>query len=259
MNRPLAKIRLAIRYARGLATLRPSDVWLAAFPKTGSTWLRFIIANLCLQHDGQPPADFHYIANHMPGLGNPSLYRQWPHPTMPRFVKTHRRYTPLLFARPRRTLYLTRFPGDTLVSYYHFLGTSKAVQFTGSFGDFIRHPRYGLAAIMQHYQSWQPHISMVLRYEDMKANPTVEIARMAAHFALPATTAHIEQAVERSSLNEMRKIEQEKGIPQATHHSNMTFVRSGQVNQWEAYFEARDLVYYRQVVQRYHFDLYPVP
>jgi aryl sulfotransferase len=108
---------------RGLALMRmelaPSDVVIATFPKSGTTWAQQICHGLRSRGD----MDFEEITfavpwierGHLFGIDASAPQRFAP----PRMFKTHLEYTNL--GKGARALHVIRDPKDVLVSYYRFL------------------------------------------------------------------------------------------------------------------------------------------
>lgn len=83
--RLLRRLILAKRYLLGISRLRPEDVWLAAYPKTGSSWLRAIIAGvLRITHDRGIGLDLTSLDEVLPTLGGRTFPRTWSPTTVPR-------------------------------------------------------------------------------------------------------------------------------------------------------------------------------
>lgn len=251
--------RLVSRYTVGLLGLRRNDIWLASFPRVGSTWVRFVLCNLISlsELDGRE-VDFHFLDATMPALGESNLLATWQIRTVPRFVKTHQSYHLLLFAIPRRAVYIIRDPRDVMVSYYHFLQTHALETFSRSFTQFIRHPRYGLRACIKHYLSWEPHVTVLIRYEALREDPQAEFRKMFSSLQIPVHNDLLWSSVERSSFEKVRSFETTSGLSrQHNTKAEFRFARRGEPKQWVEYFSEKDASYYHQVCRDCGFDLYP--
>src|SRR5438874_11935634 len=93
------------------ATVYPDDVFLVSYPKSGNTWVRFLIANLI----SDIPVTFLNIEQRIPSiyiLPDRAL-RAMP---KPRVLKSHECFVP----RYRNVIYIVRDPRDVAVSYYHY-------------------------------------------------------------------------------------------------------------------------------------------
>lgn len=245
-------LRLAARYVVGFLGLRREDVILSAFPRSGSTWLRFMLCNLIsLREWNGRTVDFEILNDTMVELGVNNLLEEWEHLTLPRIVKTHRNYVPL-FGR-HLTIGLIRDPRDVMVSYYHYLSDNLDV-YSGTFADFIRDPHRGLQSWFQHYDSWRDHWALVVRYEDMKAGTFQEFSRVLASLSVDVPVDVMREAIRCSNIENVRSIEVASG--EDLVDPNARFARSGQTAQWTSYFSEEDLHYCFELVNRYGTEVY---
>jgi len=257
-NRVKHRLQLVKGYAVGLIGLRRDDVFLSSFPRSGSTWVRFLLCNLVSlsELDGRK-VDFHFLDDTMPALGASSLLAPWRFETVPRFVKTHQPYHSLLFAVPQRVVYVLRDPRDVMVSYYNFQSAHLWRPFQGSFADFIRHPRYGLQACIRHYLSWLPHSTVVICYEELLKDTVAEFRRMLTVLQIPVRDEFLKLAVEKSSFRKIRSVQEESGLsgPQR-FGQQFQFARKGKSRQWPDYFSSEDLALYERIRREHGFNLY---
>lgn len=249
---------LVWKCAAGLLSLKETDIWFPSFPKAGSTWVRFFYFNLCRLAAGETDTtNLIQTDDVMPALGHKSATTAWPFPAMPRLIKTHQPYRPLLFRVPDKVLYMIRDPRDIMVSYYHYLSASLWRPYTATFSDFIRHPRFGIEACIKHYQSWQPYITVLLKYEDLKDDPLAEFSRAIRQLDISVSREHILLANQRSSFNNMMQVENAIGISGPKRFETaFKAVRKGTANQWVSFFSPQDIAYSQDVAQRRCFDLY---
>lgn len=249
--RTAAQLRSLWLYTLGVAGLRHQDVLLASFPRSGSTWVRFLLAHLINVREAREPAiDFPTLDRMMPALGANNLLPHWPHAAIPRVVKTHKPYLPLF--RRQRAIGLIRDPRDVMVSFYHFQKDRKQ-RYAGSFADFIRNERLGLPSWFAHYSSWQAHWTLVVRYEDLKRDAFGEFNRILTVLGVSYPAALIQEVISRSTLQNTR--EAEKSTRPAPK-PEAQFARSGQTGQWLAYFAAQDLTYYRELAEQHDLKFY---
>lgn len=254
----MSSLRRVTRYVRGISALQPTDVWLASFPKAGSTWVRFFLCNLvCLTEQGGRHVDFPVLDAMMPALGFSPLHRPWPHQVIPRTVKTHRPYLRPLFGRAGRAVYIARDPRDIMVSYYHFCRANRRYDVTEPFSDFIRDSRLGLEACLTHFLSWEPHIDLLLQYERLRQDTYDEFRRLTDFLQADVDEAIIRESIERSSFAQVRAVQERSGLSQpGAFEPEYRFARKGISNEWLDYFTPRDVEYYRQLRVSLGFRLY---
>lgn len=241
------KIGRAWGYARGLARMRGDDLLLASFPRSGNTWLRFLLANtVSVAELGGREVDFDELNAMMPELGVSDLGAPWPYRCVGRVIKTHRAYFPL-FGRTSSVLVI-RDPRDVMVSYYHYTRGDKAVRYEGSFSDFVRSPRFGLAAWFAHFRSWRGRATLVLRYEELRADPTREFQRLLALAGARVDDSVVDEAVRRSAIGNIRRIEETREKPHGDRHvEGFKFARDGGSRQWVDWFDDDLLALYRRL------------
>ena len=198
---------LALRYAAGIVLMRRADALLASFPRSGSTFLRFIVVHDRLMARGDlSEVSFARLNRLAPELGTSAL---WSKRRTPRLVKTHRPYSPLL-ARPR-AIHLVRSPLDALASYHRYW-TARAGSVPVGRGAFLRDRRRGLPRWIQHTRSWASHADLTVRYADLRADPVGVASRVLALLGRPVDPDRVTRAVERSGAEAVRALEASTGV-----------------------------------------------
>ncbi len=212
--------------------MSPSTSWLASFPKSGSTWLRFVIAHLC-GHPAETSAD---LAGRLPSALDPPLASQAPWRATNRTFPAHaRRLGPQL----GRLVHLVRHPADALLSSARFFCLTQADQLADPSGhidperlehllrqylslvlergDAHQHERLGLASWAGHTESWlarhdaQP--TLLVRYEDLRRSPVAQLQRLARFVGQPIGSAKAHEIAGRYDLKRLRH-QQEHEIDQ---------------------------------------------
>ena len=229
--------------------LEHADVVSAAYPKSGSTWLRFVVVDLA---SGGAGVDFTNIARLSPPLG---AHRDAPRLIQGRgrFVKTHEGFS--AFPRfPSRGVYLVRDGRDVAVSMYHFLRRWKVYE--GPFEDYLD---AFLGGRVVNYGSWQEHATgwcraaqqrpddiAVLRYEEMLSPDGPAALRAAlARIGWEVPLDDVEAAVERNDFESMQKMEAKTGASVSRRVAGakpaVPFVRQGKAGQWQEQFSDAQL------------------
>ena len=105
--------RKAAALKLGLSNVYSSDTFIVSYPKSGNTWLRFIIANMLTKE----LVTMKNIDEFVPDIYN--FKKQINAKGEPRFIKTHN----VNLKQYPKTIYIHRDYRDVLVSYYHFQKT----------------------------------------------------------------------------------------------------------------------------------------
>jgi hypothetical protein len=213
------------------------DTFLVSFPKSGNTWTRFLIANLL---HAEEPANFGNIDRLVPeseGLTRNQLAKV----PRPRILKSHEYFD----ARFRKVVYIVRDPRDVVVSQFHFFRKRRRIADDSSIVQFVL--RF-VAGETCDYGSWGTNVAswlvarqhspnfLLLRYEDMVARTAEELTRVASFLDLKATPELVGQAVERSSADQMRKLEvaNTNAIVTKNSRQDVPFVRAAKAGGWRA-------------------------
>ena len=203
-------------------------IFLATYLRSGSTWLRFLLANL-FYRPVETSAEIDRMIPEIPELG--SLFM--PLPTdRDLLVKTHLPLSRALVTGRKVTgaLYLVRDPFDVTVSLANFyLRGLEAIerrndeQIENARQHFINHMldwgapppcfRDGVGTWTNHVASWlcdnPVKIPILLvRYEDLLANPEKELRRICASIDLEVNAERLRHAIERSSWDSMKRLEE---------------------------------------------------
>ncbi len=220
--------------------LSPADVFVGAYPRSGSTWLRFLLLEVL---SGQC-AEFDSVNALVPSVGehrgSPALL-----PGSGRLIKTHENYR----REYRKAIYLVRDARDVLLSEYAY---QKAKGWFES--DFDAYLLAFLKGKVNAYGSWQQHVRdwteaasrgddvLVLRYERLRQDTVTELERLFRFIAVPVSRQQLEQAVDSNSLERMKaKEDKSKQLRQDR------FVRSGSIRGWEGKLTPAQL----QLIDRY--------
>ena len=191
-------------------TVFPDDVFVASYPRSGNTWVRFLIANL-LQQDA--PASPEYVGARVPDIYHvpDSELLKLPRP---RYLKTHEPFHP----RYPRVVYILRDPRDVASSYLNFFRRRNRVDEETTLDAFL--PRFVDGKLP--FGSWRDHVSewitvrggdadfLLVRYELLEEAPEGQLERIAAFLGIPPDGNAIRQAVERSGLDVMRALEEDR-------------------------------------------------
>jgi hypothetical protein len=186
---------------------------LASYPRSGNTWVRFLLEAATGESCGSVHKD-----------------RIMPRGDEGIVIKTHQ----LNSASYDGAVHLVRNPFDVLESHYHWKR-----DIAGELDrEWERHVDEGVPAWKAHTEHWLAARCLVLRvrYEDLHADPVEQLRTVLEFLGRPASEVRLREAVQAARLEDMRVLHPVYGE---------RFFRRGQVGaSYSAFTEAQ-----RQVVQ----------
>lgn len=232
-------------WSRMLVRFQPEDAVLASYPKSGNTWMRFMISEVLYGTDVNiefdtlssviPEVEAH-PAQTIDTFAPPSA----PSGTALRVFKSHR---PFDVSFPR-TIYIVRDPRDVAISFYYYRvkrgALSEDTPMEAHVDDFLE----GIHT----YGSWKEHVGGWLgacqespsfhwfRYEDIHADAAGTLRDVLAFLSVEATEETVHRAVERSSADRMRSLESDaenSTSPLLDGSRKIPFVRNASSGGWK--------------------------
>ncbi|HTU42198.1 MAG TPA: sulfotransferase domain-containing protein [Candidatus Aquilonibacter sp.] len=229
---PLAWIR-----HRGV---RPADVFVASYPRSGNTWLRFMLYEILV---GQS-SSFVNIRQLVPDIGqqdaaSPLLAQGG------RLIKTHEPYR----REYKKAIYLVRDARDVALSEFAYQKALGVIP-----DDFELYLQRFLRGRVNPFGSWVEHVNswmkakddedaeiLLVHYDKLRRDPEESLAAMMEFLAVTVERQTIQRAISNNSLKKMQ--EKEKANPQKASAKGR-FVREGSVGGWsQAFTPAQALVF----------------
>lgn len=198
---------------------------LASFQKSGNTWVNFILANLFnLVQNKFDEIDFHNIHGIIPELNVAGDYN-YEFLDMPMILRTHLKYG----EHNKRSIVLLRNPFDVMYSYYHYLNGERKKEL--SLAEVVKHPDYGIKALVGHNESYLRHCDdlLIITYEKLKLHSLEEMMKITSFLQFDVQPRLIKKAIELSSFENMRRIELKKG--RRFGSPDFIFTRSGKIGE----------------------------
>lgn len=192
---------------------RRTDVFLISYPKSGRTWLRFMLGHAITSH-------FNLQVDNLLGLSqlarmNPAIPRILVnHDDNPHLKKTAALETDKRPYRHAKLILLCRDPRDVLVSLY-FHKSRRDRQFTGTLSEFIDAPAGGFNNILRFYEIWAenrdvPQSFHLVRYEDLHQNPLQALRNLFNFMGLmQINDTTLSEAIAFAGFDKMRQMEKQ--------------------------------------------------
>ena len=209
-----------------------------SYPKSGRTWVRFMLFQLGKEKDVQ----FHHDQFEFNDSARPSH----------NFDLAERidRYS-----RVDRLIYLERDPRDVMVSLYHQV-TGRFRDFfayRGSLSDFIRDEYFGAENLLRFQQMWaiiaRENNFMKISYEDLHRNSEAALRKTVDYYSFDTNGDKIAVAARQAAFDSMQAIEQSNAFTEPWLQTRNGFfkVRIGKTGNYVAELSADDVQFLNAV------------
>jgi len=241
---------------------RADDVFIATYPRSGTTWMQMILYQLMSKGD----MSFEHIYEVIPflevSLRNGRILGQL---KSPRIFKTHLPYR-VLSRYAGRYIYLMRDGKDVLTSYYYF--HKRYGHFHGDFSEFFNRflsgqVQYG--SWFKHVKEWslksaEPNV-LLIHYEDLVQSLEACIKRIADFCEISDLDQKYDVLAKRCSFEFMKKYEKKFAPEYApelkppndakpVYNIHIPFLRAGKVGAWRDIFTRDQEIAFNQVLEK---------
>ena len=233
--------------------LRPDDIWVVTYPKSGTTWTQQIVRLIFNggKDDGVKVTDaVPWVEGFtsIPAIGF-KYHVDIKKMASPRAFKSHFPYGMMPCGLPSSTpgkyIYVVRNPRDVAVSFFHHYCTlpfyphyewedffEKFLEGDVDFGDYF-----------DHVLSWWTHKDddnvLFLKYEDMKKDLPSAVAAIAKFIGQDISKELLEEIAHRTTFENMKKdssANYEWRNSKVLKPTGTDFMRKGIVGDWKNYF-----------------------
>jgi hypothetical protein len=227
------------------------DAFLVSYPKSGNTWLRFMLTDLLGDRQADFDADSTVVAEIGSHRAAPAVL-----PEGGRLIKSHEPYAGPQRRAYRKVVYLVRDGRDVAVSYYYTLIRRGRYQ-EGDFGPFLRS---FLNGEIDGYGPWHRHVDswldsplredgslLLVKYEDLLKQPVQHLSGVVEFLGKPVAQERVEAAVDAHSAERMRERERSSRFHEKKKRTDIMFVRTAGRGDWARTFSADDEELFRRV------------
>ncbi|XP_023227898.1 estrogen sulfotransferase-like [Centruroides sculpturatus] len=230
--------------------VRDDDIFVVAFPKTGTTWLQELVYVIYNNVDLNKAATssledrFPYLEFIYPGISAVSKM------SSPRFIKSHLPFSLLpqdIKEKSPKIFYIIRNPKDVAVSYYHFVSMLTMTDYIGQFKDFFEsfiEDKVPYGPLWRHYMEFWEHRDdnniFIISYEDLQRDMKGCIEKIATFLGKSLSEDEINRIKDHCcfinmSQNPSVNYEHWENLGIRKKNSEK-FMRKGKVGDWQNYF-----------------------
>jgi Sulfotransferase domain len=217
------RIERRLRGREDFHKLARADCVVVSFGKSGRTWLRVMLSRFYQVRYG-------LARRHLLSFDN--LHNK--NSAIPKIFFTHDNYLkdfvdradPKALYRDKKVVLMVRDPADVAVSQYYqwkFRMPSRKKRMNDyplqgedvSLYEFVMRPQSGLPKVIEFMNGWGRELDrikelMVVRYEDLRADPEDVLTRILNFVGTPGSTEEVGEAVSFASIDNMRQLEQKR-------------------------------------------------
>jgi len=239
----------------------PSDIYLVAYPRSGITYLSFMLANIkAVLEEFNYRIDYYIFTKFIPDLhATPELI---PVASSPRVIKSHEYFEELLERVSvkgggsifPRVIYLVRDGRDSMISYYHYV---KGIYgWEGDFETFLNDTKIKGREWEKHIRGWLMNDEvkdilntkiLVIKYEDLRNHTVENLRRICDFIGFEGIDDNIiNLAIERSDIRKVQEYERNFGAPRIRSVKNFMFARKGTSGNWKEEFYEELIQFYKE-------------
>jgi hypothetical protein len=225
------------------AAISRRDAFLVSYPKSGNTWLKFMLAHLLGGREADLDNDSTVIADVGSHRATPRVL-----PDGGRLIKSHEPYSSPQKRFYSKAIYMVRDGRDVAVSYYYTL--IRRGLYEGEFGPFLE---LFLSGGVDGYGPWHKHVEswlecplrdegslLVVKYEDLLADPVDNLSAAMNFLGVPVERDVAASTVNAYTAERMRERERKTRFHERKQRRDIMFVRSAQAGDWAETFSPED-------------------
>lgn len=231
---------------------RPGDVFIVAFPKSGTNWVAYIVEQIATPQI--PEKEYVSVGASIPYMEASTLEQLHAYPS-PRYMYTHlpHQLLPRVNERDVKYLVVARNPRDVAVSQFHFMSDFKLIDFTGSWEEYIElffTGRVIYGSYFEHVRYWWKRKDddnvLFVRYEELKKNLGGQIIAIANFLGVDLSQENAEKIAERSTFTAMKSTLDTSTVTLERHKDTLfkkgaSLLRKGIVGDWKNHFSDEQL------------------
>lgn len=222
----------------GQAQTTPEATYIISYPKSGNTWMRFILSRLNFPNNS---IGFNNIQEWIPD-SHLSLFDKPKVGQHGTFLKSHTYFTPKI----KKVIYIVRDPRSVAVSYYHQFKRIEGPSYDLSVDQFVKE---FISGSLDSFGTWGEHTGSwigarygtadfaLLKYEDLLTGNLKNCLTELQKLAPKITEKELQNATEETSFKKMRSLEAQcrhKWKDRSKEKGLGSFIRRGSITEWQS-------------------------
>jgi hypothetical protein len=243
---------------------RATENFILSYPKCGRTWVALVLGSYALNGKDGDPLNLIGITASEPGFSTTEVS----HDDIPRTRGFYRPTWNKSVYQDKKVAFLVRNPRDVVVSHYfqhahrsRYWDSGEAA-YTGSISDFIRSEEGSIENVITFYNDWARQRAtaarfMLIRYEDLVADPHTQFGRFIEFFEWPDLGAdRLAGAIEFGRFENMRELEAQnifgnpRLLPPEDGNPDGFKTRRGKIGGYTDYLDDEDIAYLDGCIDR---------
>ena len=239
--------------------LRDTDVFLVGHPKSGNTWLAYMLG-ITLNPDNYDSITLANISDYVPNIHNhDESISRYEHLKSPRVFRNE---SPVFSNQYPKAIYILRDPRAVLLSYYHHYQHAKQPERT--LDNFIEEML--MNGCIKNWEpelvGWDKQVSewverskqqqvKIVRYEDLVEDRTTTLKKLINFAEISCDDNLFSTAIEKGDFKSMQKEELRHGAESypGEKGDKGLFVRKGKVDSWK---EEMPIEVIRKIENKFH-------
>lgn len=187
---------------------KSSDVYVIGFPKSGHTWMQYILSSLVFGVSPELLRDT-IAQEFVPDMHTSKYFKRY-------FESAYFKSHDLPKEKYKKVIYLVRDGRDAMVSYYHML--KKVNKFNVTLKEMIVDEKNLFPCSWSaHVKSWlidNPYMAdlIVVKYEDLLNTPVQELSRISKFLGLERSEAFCQNIIANTQIDILRTKAQQYGL-----------------------------------------------
>jgi hypothetical protein len=234
--------------------LGPNDAFIASYPRSGNTWLRFVLFDILVTGQTSGFDEVNHIVAEV-GLHGPSI------PLLPgegRLIKTHESYRSVY----KKAIYLVRDVRDVVLSEFAY---QKALGWIPD--DFDLFLRQFLGGEVNPFSPWHQHVAgwvdsplargpdfLLIKFEEMRKNTEHTVTTVLNFLGVVVDPQSVRNAIANNTVKRMQEKEardpQFSDRPPEAGSEESRFIRSGSIGGWHERLTSKHIEMIEQTAGR---------